>query len=309
MKSSLTAATRGGVLAAVQTEIVCERLKKICPEIEIQIKKIASAGDKDRRTSLWDLKTSGFFTTQIEDAVLAGQADFAVHSFKDLPTAEREGLIIAAVLDRKYPEDCIVASGNVKSIEKLKKGALVGTSSLRRAVQIKRLRRDLQVAALRGNVPTRIKKVLDGAIDAAVLARAGLERLGEADKISFCLDPKEFIPAPAQGALAVQTRRAEETVTEMVSAIDERISRLVSLAERQILVTTKCGCHAPVGAFTEVEGESIEITAFISDAEGRRFIKEKIKGPLEEAIALAEKLANILLDSGGREILAEMEKC
>ncbi len=307
MRRSLTAATRGGVLAEVQTQIVCEALKKIYPDIEIKIKKIASAGDKDRRTSLWDLKTSGFFTTQIEDAVLAGRADFAVHSFKDLPTAGREGLQMSAVLDRRCPEDCIVATVKAKSIEELKKGAVVGTSSLRRAVQIKRLRPDLQVTALRGNVPTRLKKVLDGTLDAAVLARAGLERLGQADKISFCLDPKEFIPAPAQGALAVQTRSDDNIVTKMISSIDERISRLVSLAERQILVATKCGCHAPVGAFAEIDSDSIEITAFISDSEGSKFLKEKIKGPLEESIDLAEKLANRLLDSGGREILEDME--
>lgn len=307
MRRSLTAASRGGVLAAAQAEIVCSSLKKFYPDIDIKIKKIAAAGDKDRHTLLWNLKTSGFFTTQIEDAVLAGQADFAVHSFKDLPTSGRKGLQITAVLDRKYPEDCIVASGKVKYIEQLKKGAVIGTSSLRRAVQIKRLRPDLQVVPLRGNVPTRIKKVFDGALDAAVLARAGLERLNQSDKISFCFDPKEFVPAPAQGALAVQTKSDDSMVTKMVSSIDDRFSRLVSLAERQILVTTRCGCHAPVGAFAEIAGNEIEITAFISDKDGRTFLKEKVRGPLEQSIALAERLANILLDSGGREILDKLE--
>ena len=307
MKRSLSLATRGGVLAVAQADIVCSSLKKFYPDIDIKLKKIAAAGDKDRGTPLWNLKTSGFFTKQIEDALLSGQADFAVHSFKDLPTAEREGVSIAAVLDRKFPEDCIFASGRVKSIEQLKKGATIGTSSLRRAVQIKRLRPDLQVVPLRGNVPTRIKKVLDGSLDGAILARAGLERLNQSDKISFCLDPKEFVPAPAQGALAVQTKSDDDMVSKIVTSIDDPFSRAVSLAERQVLVTTRCGCHAPVGAFAEIAGDVIEITAFISDTDGRNFLKEKIKGPVEESIVLAEKLANILLDSGGRGILDEME--
>ncbi|MCJ7728321.1 MAG: hydroxymethylbilane synthase, partial [Sedimentisphaerales bacterium] len=156
--------------------------------------------------TLWELKSTGFFTSRLEDALLAKQADLAVHSFKDLPTEQREELTVAAVLDRRYPEDCLVSAAPIKSVTELPKGAKAGTSSLRRTVQLKRLREDLECVPIRGNVTTRLKKLEQGDFDAIVLARAGLERLNLADKISIIFDPTQFIPAPAQGALAVEVR-------------------------------------------------------------------------------------------------------
>ena len=202
----LTVATRRGELALAQTQAVIAALKARHPDLDVHIREITTAGDKDRRTALWDLKDTGFFTSQLEDALLAGEADFAVHSFKDLPTQEREGLAVTAICNRQWPEDCLLAKQPVGSIDELPQSAKVGTSSLRRAAQLRHLRPDLQLVPLRGNVQTRIRKLQTTDLDAIILARAGLERLGLAETISVVFDPTQFIPAPAQGALAIQTR-------------------------------------------------------------------------------------------------------
>lgn len=299
----LTAATRGGRLAVVQTEIVTGALKKTYPDIQIEIRKVTTKGDRDRRTALWNLRDSGFFSSQVEDALLGREADFAVHSFKDLPTRQRKGLNIAAVYDRQFAEDCLIAAKPVTSIEQLPRSAKIGTCSLRRAAQLRRLRADLQPIPIRGNVPTRIRRLEEGKFDAIILARAGVERLGVADRISFCLDPRQFIPAPAQGALAVQTRSDDVATTKLISAIDDEIARTAAFAERQVLVTMQCGCHAPVGAFAEIIGSDIEICAFISDLEGKNFIRRKVAGKVSKANQIADKLAGELLKAGGNKIL------
>jgi len=302
----LTVATRGGALAIAQTEIVTGALKQIYPDLKIKIKKVVSKGDRDRRTALWNLKDTGFFTTLLEDALLAGEADFAVHSFKDLPTRQRDGLIITAVCDRQFAEDCLIAAKPVDSIEKLPESARIGTSSLRRAAQLKRLRADLQPTPIRGNVTTRIKRLEEGRFDAIILARAGIERLGLAKRISLIFDPAEFIPAPAQGALVVQTRIDDMAANKLVAAIDDEKCRTITFAERQVLVTMQCGCHAPVGAFAEITGNDIKICAFISDLEGENFIRREIVGPISDADKLAEELANDLLSAGGERILKDI---
>ena len=308
MRKLLTVATRGGRLAIAQTEIVVSALKKIYPDIQIETKKITTRGDRDRRTALWNLKDSGFFTSQVADALLAGKANFAVHSFKDLPTRRREGLTIAAVCQRQFAEDCLIAADSVNSIEQLRQSAKIGTSSLRRAAQLRRLRADLKPTPVRGNVQTRIKLLDTGEVDAVILARAGIERLGLGRKVSFCFDPEQFIPAPAQGALTVQTRIDDMATNKLVAAIDDKKASMITFAERQVLVTMQCGCHAPVGAFAKIDGDDVEICAFISDLEGKNFIRRRIKGPAAQAEKLAEKIANQLLNAGGRKILASLEE-
>lgn len=302
----LTVATRGGALAIAQAKIVNAGLQRIYPDLKIEIKTVATRGDRDRRTALWDLKDSGFFTSQVEDALLAGEADLAVHSFKDLPTRLREGLTIAAVCDRAFPEDCLVSPNPISAIEQLGNSVKIGTSSLRRAVQIRRLRKDLEPVPIRGNVQTRIRKLDKGEFDAVILARAGLERLALGGKISFCFNPRNFIPAPAQGALAVQTRETDIEIGKVVAAIDDEKVRMVTFAERQVLATMQCGCHAPVGAFASIVGDNIEICAFISDLQGENLVRREIVGPASKGQALAEQLAQELLQDGGREILAKL---
>ncbi len=308
MNEMLTAATRRGDLALAQTRTVIAALKAKHPGLDVRIREITTAGDKDRRTALWDLKDTGFFTSQLEDALLSGAADFAVHSFKDLPTQEREGLAVTAIYNRQWPEDCLLAKRPVGSLDELPPAARVGTSSLRRAAQLRHLRPDLELVPLRGNVQTRIRKLQTTDLDAIILARAGLERLDLAGTISIIFDPKQFIPAPAQGALAIQTRSDDKETVEIVRSLDDPSGRALVLAERQVLVTLKCGCHAPVGAYAERNGAALELHAFLADIEGRTIIHKQAKGQVAEAVSLGERLARELLDAGGREILQELER-
>ena len=304
---ALTVATRGGALAVTQTNHVVAALKKIHPGLEIEVREISTTGDQDRRTALWNLRNTGFFTSQLEDALLAGEADFAVHSFKDLPTAEPEGLTIAAVFDRNFVEDTLVSACPLDSIDQLPAGAKIGTSSLRRAAQLKHLRSDLEPTTIRGNVQTRLDKLETDDFNAVVLARAGLERLGLAGRISFIFDPTVFIPAPAQGALGIQTRADDLETNKIIAAIDDAGARTTTTAERTILTTMQCGCHAPVGAYAKITGNEIDIRAFISEPDGNNFISRQATGPADNAINLAEQIANDLLTAGGKQILASLE--
>ena len=304
----LTVATRGGALAIAQTKHVVATLKKIHPGLEIEVRQVTTTGDRDRRTALWNLKDTGFFTSQLEDVLTAGEADFAVHSYKDLPTAEREGLTVAAVFDRNFVEDCLVCTSPIDSLEQLPKGAKIGTSSLRRVAQLRHLKADLEPAPIRGNVQTRLKKLDTDEFDAVLLAHAGLERLGLADRISLVFDPTEFIPAPAQGALAIQTRADDAETNKLIAAIDDENARITTSAERKILTTMQCGCHAPVGAFAKITESDITIRAFISDLQGQNFIARQTAGPDAEAENLAKTLAEELLNAGGKRILASLEK-
>jgi len=304
---ALTVATRGGALALTQTNHVVATLKEIHPGLNIEIKQITTTGDQDRRTALWNLRDTGFFTSQLEDALMAGEADFAVHSFKDLPTAEPDGLTITAVFDRNFVGDCIVSASPADSIEQLPTAARIGTSSLRRAAQLKHLRSDLEPTPIRGNVQTRLDKLETDEFDAVLLARAGLERLDLAGRISFTFDPTVFVPAPAQGALGIQTRADDTETNKIIAAIDDCGARTTTSAERTILTTMQCGCHAPVGAYAKITGAEIDIRAFISQPQGENFISREIVGPAEKAIRLAEQIAKELLNAGGKEILASLE--
>ncbi len=299
MNKTLIVATRGGALAETQTAIVVSAIQKIFPDIDIRIKKIASEGDKDRRTTLWKLKETGFFTSQLEDALIANVAVAAVHSFKDLPTAIREGLTIGAILDRRFPEDCLVSAAPVKSLDELPRGAKVGTSSLSRTVQSKRLRSDLRCEPIRGNVNTRLRKLEQGEFDAIILARAGLERLGLGNRISIIFDPTKFIPAPAQGALAVEIRADDKETEKIVSHLDDKKARIETTAERIVFSTLGCGCHAPAGVFARMSGSQITIYSCFSDPDGQNFVQSTVSGPVTDCETLAQTLADKLRPQKG----------
>ena len=298
-----TVATRASRLALVQTDSIIAQIKQSRPDVDLAVKTISTAGDQDRDTPLWKLEQTGFFTTQIEAALLANEADFAVHSFKDLPTCCSQGLAITAICQREYVEDAIVAKGTVRSILDLPAGAKIGTSSLRRRALIKHLRPDIETVMIRGNIETRIRKVDEGEVDAIILARAGLERLGLGARISHVFSPLEFLPAPAQGALAIQTRQDDRDTIELLAAIDDHRSRISALAERKVLAIMEGGCHAPIGVYAEIRGQTMRLHGFISDIDGNRYVKRSLQDTMDAWQPLAEHLAKELLTAGGTEIL------
>ncbi|MBN1362413.1 MAG: hydroxymethylbilane synthase [Sedimentisphaerales bacterium] len=306
--AKLKVVTRRGALALAQTQMVIAAVKAQHPDVDIEVEEVTSEGDRDRRTVLWNLKDTGFFTSRLEEILVAGEADFAVHSFKDLPTRQREGLTVGAVYDRRFPQDCLLARRPVASLDELGVGAKIGTSSLRRVAQLRHLRKNLVPVPVRGNVQTRIRKLQEGDLDAIVLARAGLERLGLTGLISFAFDPYQFVPAPAQGALAIQTRVADTRTNEMLSSIDDPEARAITEAERQVLVGLRCGCHAPVGAYAECAGNTLTLEAFIADPSGTELLRARATGPVSSACEIGEEAAQKLLKAGGRRILDTVEK-
>jgi len=308
MSRTLTVATRRGELALTQTQTVIAALKQQHPDLDVEIKEVTSEGDRDRRTVLWNLKDTGFFTSRLEEMLAAEQADFAVHSYKDLPTRAHAGLAVAAVFNRQFPEDTLLAREPIDSLDRLAEGACIGTSSLRRIAQLKHVRPDLECVPIRGNVRTRIEKLRSEDLDAVILARAGLERLGLDGEISFIFDPIEFIPAPAQGALAIQARADDTEACAILAAIDDAQARALTDAEREILIATKCGCHAPVGAYARGDGETMTLQAFLAEPSGRQLFGAEASGPWSQARALGRQVAVELLEVGGRRVLDELER-
>jgi hydroxymethylbilane synthase len=299
-------ASRASKLALIQAEYVRNLFVELCPEIEITIAKISTKGDRDKSDFLYKSESVGFFTSEVENAILQRRVDLAVHSLKDLPTSETASLVVAAMPQRQSVADALVAGGEISSISDLPPGATVGTSSLRRIAQLHQMRDDLNCVALRGNVETRVGKVSSGQIDAAIVACAGLNRLGMADKVSAILPPDEFIPAPAQGALAVQIRADDTELAELAGKIDDRYCRITAEAERRVLSIMQGGCSIPLGVYSTIQAETITIIAMISDIQGRNYIRRSKSAPIDKAKTCAEQLAEELLSAGGRKILEQI---
>ncbi|MCX5632274.1 MAG: hydroxymethylbilane synthase [Phycisphaerae bacterium] len=299
----LRIATRSSALAIIQSQIVVEALKKHNPGISFEIVEIKSEGDIDKKKPLWELSQSGFFTAAVENALRENKADIAVHSFKDLPVEQPDDIVIAACLDRRFCQDCLVCGRKIKSLDDLPKGAKIGTSSLRRKAQLLHERPDLKCVPIRGNVLTRISQVEKGQFDGTVLAYAGIERLGLIGKVSLCFSPAKFVPAPAQGAIAVQAEKNNEKVLKLLAGINDNVSRITSDAERLVLHKIKAGCHAPAGVFAKIADDDITIYAFVSDENGTEFIKRKKQGLVKSAHKIAENLADELLKAGAAELL------
>jgi hydroxymethylbilane synthase len=299
-------ASRASKLALVQSNYIGELLQNLSRGVKISIVEVSTKGDRDKSDFLYKSESIGFFTSEVENALLDGRADIAVHSLKDLPTTPAPGLIIGAIPKRESPADALVASVSIASIEDLPAGATVGTSSLRRISQLKHQRRDLKCVPLRGNVETRIGKVLSGQIDAAVVACAGLNRLGLAEKISAILSPQDFIPAPAQGALAVQIRADDSELVELLGQLDDGQSRIAVEAERVVLAALQGGCSIPLGVYAHIVDDTITIDAMISDLEGKEYIRRSKTDSLNNVETSAKKLAEELLAAGGQKILEQI---
>jgi len=293
--------TRGSALALAQTEEVARALHNIFPDLSVEIFRIKTTGDKILDAPLSKIGTKSLFTKEIEDALLEGQIDLAVHSLKDLPTEIPEGLEIGAVLKRLDPRDCLVAEKRI-SLKDLPKGARVGTSSLRRAAQILALRPDIRIENLRGNLDTSLKKIAEGDFDAIVVAQAGLTRLNAqvtANSISF----EEMLPAVGQGFIAIEVRSNDLRTQEIIQSLNDRQAQIEALCERAFLRALEGGCQVPIGALARVEGSKIFLEGLISSLDGKITYRDKIEGAAKDCEQVGINLAKKLLSMGGEKVL------
>jgi len=294
--TTLRLATRGSRLALVQTSLVADLLRRAHPTLEVEVIEVLTAGDRDQSTPLPEGESAGWFTTAIQQALLRGEADIAIHSYKDLPTKRPDGLVIAAIPLREDPRDALVSREHA-TLHDLPKGASVGTSSPRRTAQLLEIRPDLDVRPIRGNVETRIAKVEAGDFDATVLALAGLRRLGIEARANHVFGFEEMLPAPAQGALAIECRTADAETRRLLAAIDDPALRLVVTAERVFLATIDGGCSFPAAAYAENFGTTLKLNALIA-SEGKLY-RSKMAGPSETAGGLGRSLARELMTLAG----------
>jgi hydroxymethylbilane synthase len=292
----LVIASRGSQLALWQARWVSAQLTALGHECRIEI--IKTTGDKITDVPLAKVGTKGLFTKEIEEALLDGRADLAVHSLKDLPTELPEGLVLAAVPEREDPRDAVVG----KRLADLPAGARVGTSSLRRSAQLRKLRPDLTIESVRGNLDTRLRKLDEGQYDAILLAAAGLKRLGWGDRIAEILPAETMCSAVGQGALAIETR-ASGAGFDAVQAMDHADTHAAVLAERGVLSALGGGCQVPIGAHATVEGGRLRLLGVVASPDGDEVIRGAASGAASAAESLGRALGNELLERGARRIL------
>jgi hydroxymethylbilane synthase len=306
----LVLVTRGSRLALRQTEIVSEALRSRYPSIEIEVRAVRTTGDRDQRPYR-QIGGKGLFTTEVERQVIEGRADAAVHSAKDLTSELGPGCEIACVLPRASAHDVVVGGEGDSGEERLaslQSGARVGTSSLRRRSLLGEVRPDLEVAELRGNLDTRLRKVGEGEVAAAILAAAGLERLGLLEG-SGLLSTDRWIPAPAQGALAVEVLTERADVKEVFESIGDPRARVEVTCERAFSERLEGGCSVPLGCLARVDetGARVVASAFLGLPDGSQTMRDRISGGAHEAAALGRELSDAMLSGGGRDILSELE--
>jgi hydroxymethylbilane synthase len=303
-KKNIVIGTRGSALALVQANWVKDRLEERHPDLAVELLIIKTKGDKILDVPLAKVGGKGLFVKEIEEALLDGRADLAVHSMKDVPAELPEGLFIACVPEREDFRDAIV-SRDGKGFEGLARGARIGTSSLRRRAQLLHLRPDFEVVSIRGNLETRLRKIEEENLAAVVLATAGLNRMNLAARISQRLEPEVMIPAIGQGALGIEARRADEDVLDRLAFLNHEPTRICVGAERAFLKKMEGGCQVPLGALARIVGGLIRIVGLVADPDGVRYLKGEKTADLAEAEAAGAELAGELLDRGGREILED----
>ncbi len=297
--ATLTIGSRGSPLALWQARHIVDLLEQAGLEARIEI--IKTTGDHLQTASLVQAGGKGLFTKEIEDALLAGTIDLAVHSLKDLPTETPQGLVIAAIPKREDPRDALVG----KRLNELLEGARVGTSSGRRAAQLRLLRPDLGIEPVRGNVDTRLRKLKEGQYDAIMLAAAGLRRLGLEGEIAEILSPDAMCPAAGQGALAIETRAGDEAY-KLCAALNHVQSFQAVTCERAALAALGGGCQLPVGAFAEVADGGLRLTAVVVSPEGSRHLRAQGEAPAQDGARLGRRVAEELLARGADSILASV---
>ena len=300
----ITIGTRGSQLALAQTDWVAALLRAAHPHAAIDVKKIVTRGDRQQKTPLPEIGGKGLFTAELETALLEGTIDLAVHSAKDLPTTFPDGLALAAVPTREDPRDVLV-SRDGRSLAELPDGAVLGTSSLRRQAQLRMHRPDLEFTVLRGNVDTRIRKVLvDGQCDATVLAMAGLIRIGLQNRVTEVLDPDRMLPAAGQGALALQTRADDDRVRALLAAVQHEATYRAVLCERYVVRQLQGGCQAPIGVSAQIDGDRLTCRAVVVSLDGQRHARANATGAASEIESVGQRIVEQLCDASADEILA-----
>ena len=298
---TLIVGSRGSRLALRQTEIALEALSGAHPDATFEVRTIRTAGDSTK-ASLSEIGGRGVFVIEIERALLAGEIDIAVHSLKDLPAEETAGLAIAAVLPREDPRDVLI-SRRKATLDRLARGAVVGTGSPRRAAQLIAMRPDLRITDIRGNVDTRIRKVRDREYDAVVLAAAGLARLGWSRRASQTFDPDEMLPAPGQGALAIQVRTEDIETFALALSVDDPDTRAAVEAERTFERRLGGGCHAAVAALGEVIDDRLRLRGLVADPGGGQLVRGEFEGDVSDPESVGLMLAERLMEDGAASLL------
>lgn len=297
-------ATRRSPLALWQAEHVAAELKKLDPKVTTELVKIVTQGDKILDVPLAQVGGKGLFTKEIDEALLDGRADIAVHSMKDVPTVLPAGTGIRAHPQREDPRDAI-ATVTGGGLDSLPAGARIGTSSLRRIAQLKDRYPSFGFVSIRGNIQTRLGK-LGGEVDAVILAAAGVRRMGMADQMHQFISTEIMLPAVAQGTLGIQTRDADSAINALVGRLNDPETVVRTKAERAFLSRLEGGCQVPIAAYATLEGDSLHLKGLVGEVDGSVVIRREITGAPDDAEALGTGLADEVLDAGGREILARL---
>ncbi len=293
--------TRGSALAVWQAEWVRSQLLALYPDRDVALVKIKTSGDKITDVPLAQVGGKGLFVKEIETALLEGSVDLAVHSMKDMPADIPTGLCIGAIPKREHPSDVLISKNN-HSFKDLPKGACVGSSSLRRGAQIRHVRPDIAVKPLRGNLDTRVRKLRTEALDAIIVAAAGVRRLGLEAHVTEYLPETIMLPAIGQGALSIETRE-DEASRRLVAPMDHKDTRLAVESERAFLGRLGGGCQVPIAAKADIRESEITLTGLVAEVDGSVLLRESVTGPVDQHEKLGVGLANRLLERGGREIL------
>ena len=293
--------TRGSQLALWQANWVADELRQLGADVELI--EITTSGDAQQTGPIAAVGLQGVFTKEVQAAVLAGQADVAVHSLKDLPTEQVAGLVLGAVPERENVADALVTN-SAKTLAELSAGARVGTGSSRRQSQLKHLRPDLEVVGIRGNVDTRLRKLDDGEYDAILLAAAGLRRLGWVDRITELLQPPQMLPAVGQGALGIECRADDSIAQELLGQLDHHETHQATAAERVMLALLHGGCSVPVGGWGRIENGQLVLDGLVGNLDGTQILKANGTGELAESEQIGQQVAEQLLAQGAAEIIA-----
>jgi hydroxymethylbilane synthase len=302
---TLRIGTRGSLLALQQSNAVKSALEEYWPGLTVTLEIIKTTGDKITDVPLAKVGGKGLFVKEIEDALLAGEVDLAVHSMKDVPAALPEQLDIVAIPQREDARDVLVMHRG-ESLAELPERAKIGTSSLRRAAQMKLLRPDLVIENLRGNLDTRLRKVQEGLYDAIVLAAAGLHRMGWQHRITHYLEPEQFLPAVGQGAIGIEARRIDAEVLRYLEPLHDPDTALAVTAERSFLLELEGGCQVPIAGYATVQGLELEFTGLVASVDGREVFRSRGRAPRSDSRRLGQAIARELLAAGAQRILAEV---